>query len=107
MKFDTNEAADAFVTDKFVRTWNKTARVEIDTIVGGQYCSPQFRIRYGTDEAVFRMSRDYKWRLMMTYTYGKGSFIYGDACDASGYVLTDEEHLEFIDSLALWQPYTG
>lgn len=45
----------------------------------------------------FSYGRDGKWRMTSINTYGNHSFVNGEGCDATGYVITDEATMELLD----------
>lgn len=88
MRIDSHEAALEILENAFTDSRTDRARR------GGQYSSDQVVIAKGVDEFMF--NRNYgqnlndPWRFSMINTYGNRSFVNGDVCDASGYVVPDD-----------------
>jgi hypothetical protein len=55
---------------------------------GGRTSPARLRLGAGTDEWSFTRSAGH-WRWSYFSTYGNGGFVHGDACDASGFLVTD------------------
>lgn len=53
----------------------------------------------GTDQVSIAKGRDGKWRYGYHSTYGNGSFINGEGCDASGYVITDSKTVARLEAI--------
>lgn len=55
----------------------------------GIHCPAQVVVSQDTTDYTFELLADNVWRLGYVSTYGNGSFVYGEGCDASGWVVRD------------------
>lgn len=76
-----------------VQDFVKDGRVQIE--------ASRSRITYSknSSEISIRKGVDGKWRYGYHSTYGNGSFVWGEGCDASGYVILDRGLIRKFDSL--------
>ena len=64
-----------------------------------------FHFEVGIDEWSFDYDLKTRvWRLSMIRTYGNGYFPQGPGCDASGYVITNPDHLRILNNLLRLYP---
>jgi hypothetical protein len=99
MKIQTTEAGHEKIREIFEET-KRPALIERTDY--GRYVTPGFKIEVGVTEYTIRKLHDRKWRLVYVNTYGNVSGVYGDACDASGFVVTDPDLLDAFEALADW-----
>lgn len=62
-------------------------------------CPAKVTAEKGCTTVTFSYGRDGKWRMTSVNTYGNHSFVNGEGCDATGYVITDMGTMELLDSL--------
>ncbi|TXH53632.1 MAG: hypothetical protein E6Q97_12765 [Desulfurellales bacterium] len=63
----------------------------------GIHCPARVVATIGCTDVTFEYGSDFKWRMTYVSTYGNGSFVNGEGCDASGYVITDIDLMERLD----------
>lgn len=76
-----------------VKEFFETGRVEVEV------ARKRIGLSKGVDEISIRKGNDGKWRYCYHSTYGNGSFVNGEGCDASGYVILDADMIEDFDTI--------
>lgn len=63
----------------------------------GQYTNPRITLSFSCEEVCIDVHKDGKVRVGHWSVYGNHSFVNGEGCDASGFVVTDQRLLGLID----------
>lgn len=61
----------------------------VKTERGGRFTSDTVTVSQGSTHYAFSRDVNRTWRLAAVNTYGNVSFVNGEGCDASGYVIED------------------